>query len=151
VKTRGTVGVALVAVVFYLGLIGWRAVQLLTQSSWTARGLGAGVALLPVVGVVVVVREVQFGRATTRLGRQLPPDDPAGDAPSPVRRRPSGRIDRAAADEIFDQWRSDVEAHPRDWRAWYRLAVAYGDAGDIRRGRRAMRHAIALERIRPAG
>ena len=31
VKTRGTVGVALVAVVFYLGLIGWRAVQLLER------------------------------------------------------------------------------------------------------------------------
>ena len=39
-----------------------------------------------------------------------------------------------------------VEAAPEDWRAWYRLAVAYGDARDPSRGRRTMRKAIALQR-----
>ncbi len=146
-KVRVVVGVVVAAVVFYLGLIGWRGVQLLTQSSWTARGLGVGVLALPVVGVVVILRELAFGRAAERLGRHLPEDDQSSDALSPLPRRPSGRIDRTAADEAFDRRRADVEAHPRDWRTWYRLAVAYGDAGDTRRGRVAMRHAIALERI----
>ncbi|WP_239309939.1 MULTISPECIES: hypothetical protein [unclassified Frankia] len=146
-KARVTVGVLLVAVVFYLGLIGWRGVQLLTQSGWIARGLGVGVLLLPVVGVAVVVRELQFGRAAGRLGRHLLDDHWPDGPPAPLPRRPSGRIDRTAADEVFNRRRADVEARPRDWQAWYRLAVAYGDAGDTRRGRRAMRHAIALERI----
>ncbi len=136
--------VLVVAAVFYLALIGWRGVQLLTEDSWAARGMGVGVLLLPVVGVAVVVRELQFGRAAERLGRQLSAE--SADVATQLPRRPSGRIDRAAADALFETRRAETEAAPRDWRAWYRLAAAYGDAGDTRRGRRAMRYAIALER-----
>ncbi|WP_250282255.1 MULTISPECIES: hypothetical protein [unclassified Frankia] len=143
-KARHVVVVLVVAAVFYLALIGWRGVQLLTEDSWAARGMGVGVLLLPVVGVAVVVRELQFGRAAERLGRQLSAE--SADVATQLPRRPSGRIDRAAADALFETRRAETEAAPRDWRAWYRLAAAYGDAGDTRRGRRAMRYAIALER-----
>nr|WP_241245655.1 MULTISPECIES: hypothetical protein [Protofrankia] len=136
-----------VAAVFYLALIGWRGVQLLTEDSWAARGMGVGVLLLPVVGAAVIVRELQFGRAAERLGRLLSAESvSSADAATRLPRRPSGRIDRAAADVLFETRRAETEAAPRDWRAWYRLAAAYGDAGDTRRGRRAMRYAIALER-----
>ena len=37
-----------------------------------------------------------------------------------------------------------------DWRAWFRLALAYDAAGDRKRARRAMRDAVALDRGRPA-
>ncbi|SOD74150.1 hypothetical protein SAMN05892883_3330 [Jatrophihabitans sp. GAS493] len=57
-------------------------------------------------------------------------------------RRPSGRVDRAAADEYFAQRRKEVEAHPGEWQRWYRLAEAYDLAGDRKRAREAMRHAI---------
>nr|WP_241255886.1 hypothetical protein [Candidatus Protofrankia californiensis] len=150
VQARHVVVVLVVAAVFYLGLIGWRGVQLLTETSWIARGMGVGVLLLPVVGVAVVGRELQFGRATERLGRRLPEESEesadSGETAAALPRRPSGRVDRAAADALFDRRRAEAEAAPRDWRAWYRLAAAYGDAGDTRRGRRAMRYAIALER-----
>jgi Flp pilus assembly protein TadD len=59
-------------------------------------------------------------------------------------RLPSGRVDRNAADARFDLRRVEVEADPADWRGWYRLALAYDDAGDRRRARAAMRHAIDL-------
>ena len=49
-------------------------------------------------------------------------------------------------DEIFEVRRREVEAAPQDWRAWWRLASAYGEARDPRRGRRAMRKAVDLER-----
>nr|WP_242606022.1 hypothetical protein [Frankia sp. Cppng1_Ct_nod] len=150
VKARQVVAVLVVAAVFYLGLIGWRGVQLLTESSWIARGMGVGVLLLPVVGVMVVVRELQFGRATERLDRRMGEGRIGEDAGPELPRRPSGRVDRAAADAVFDRRRAEVEAAPRDWHVWYRLAVAYGDAGDTRRGRSAMRHAIALERVESA-
>jgi Flp pilus assembly protein TadD len=55
---------------------------------------------------------------------------------------PSGRVDRAAADARFAERRAEVEAAPDDWRRWYRLALAYDDAGDRRRARAAMRTAI---------
>ncbi len=146
-QARHVVVVLVIAAVFYLGLIGWRGVQLLTEASWIARGMGVGVLLLPVVGAAVVGRELQFGRAAERLGRRLSEESVgSGETVVALPRRPSGRVDRAAADALFESRRAEVEAAPREWRAWYRLAAAYGDAGDTRRGRRAMRYAIALER-----
>jgi hypothetical protein len=59
-------------------------------------------------------------------------------------RRPSGRVDRGAADEWFEERRAEVEAAPDDWRAWYRLAHAYDVAGDRTRARETMRKAIDL-------
>jgi hypothetical protein len=135
------------AVVVYAFILGDRAWLLLRDGRPVFVLLGVGVLLLPVVGLWLVALELRFGRATERLGKELELDASAaadGQPSSPLPRRPSGRIDRAAADAVFAQRRAEVEAAPEDWRAWYHLAVAYGDAGDVARGRRAMRHAIAL-------
>jgi cytochrome c-type biogenesis protein CcmH/NrfG len=80
--------------------------------------------------------------ATQRLGEQLAAEGglPADDLP----RRPSGRVDRDAADAVFARRRAEAEAAPDDWRSWYRLGIAYDDAGDRRRAREAMRKAITL-------
>ena len=59
--------------------------------------------------------------------------------------RPSGRVVRSEADALFPAYRADVEAHPDDWRAWYRLGLAYDASGDRRRAREAVRRAIRLE------
>ena len=59
-------------------------------------------------------------------------------------RRPSGRVDRAAADGMFADMRARVEERPDDWRSWFRLALAYDAAGDRTRAREAARHALAL-------
>ena len=61
-------------------------------------------------------------------------------------RRPSGRIERDAADELFATVRAEVEAEPDDWRRWYRLARAYDYAGDRRRARDAMKTALEINR-----
>jgi Flp pilus assembly protein TadD len=59
--------------------------------------------------------------------------------------RPSGRIVREDGDAVFPSYRADVEADPGDWRAWYRLGLAYDASGDRRRAREAVRTAIRLE------
>jgi cytochrome c-type biogenesis protein CcmH/NrfG len=128
--------VLLVAILgFYFVLLGVRGVSLLGDSRWTVRGLGLGVLLLPVVGVAVVVQELRFGHAAQRLGEQL---DAEGVPVDPV-----AAVD---PDSAFALRRAEVEAAPESWRAWYLLGVAYGQAGDVPRGRRAVRRAIALER-----
>ena len=104
------------------------------------RVLGVAVLALPVIGIWVVVAEVRFGRATERLAHRL---DEEGVPPEPeVARLPSGRVDRAAADALFERTRVVVEADPDNWRGWYQLALAYDLAGDRRRARAAMRTAI---------
>ncbi len=130
------------ALAVYLALIAWRGVFLLSQSRWELRLLGVAVLLLPLVGVWVVIAELRFGRATQRLAAQLA-DDTAELAAEDLPRRPSGRVDRRAADALFADRRAAVQADPEQWRGWYRLAVAYDLAGDRRRAREAMRTAIA--------
>jgi cytochrome c-type biogenesis protein CcmH/NrfG len=129
--------VLLVAILaFYFVLLAARAVSLLRDPRLTVQGLGLGILLLPLVGLVIVGHELRFGRSAQRLGERLA-DEQHVEEPPPA--------DVADADAAFDRRRAEVQAAPDDWRAWYRLGVAYGDAGDVARGRRAVRRAIALE------
>jgi hypothetical protein len=117
---------------FYIVLLGIRGVSLLGDPRWVVKGLGLGIVLLPVVGVVIVYEELRFGRAAQRLGEVL---DDEGE-PAPLTGDPQ---------DVFDVRRAEVEQASEEWRTWYRLGVAYGAAGDVGRGRRAVRKAIALE------
>lgn len=125
-------------------------VSLLRTDDLVQVGVGIGVLLLVVVGAVLVAGEVRLGAASQRLARLLDAEGGLPYDPPGVTRRASGRLDKADADAIFADRRRDVEAAPGDWRAWWRLAAAYGEARDPRRGRRAMRRAVSLERTRPA-
>ena len=132
-----------VAVVFvaYAVLVGWRGVLLIGTGDPIAVGLGVAVLVIPIVGAYLVWREFQFGLRTQALAHELAAVGglPVDDLP----RRPSGRIDRAAADAAFTKYKEEAEAAPDDWRAWFRLATAYDAAGDRKRARASMRTAIA--------
>jgi hypothetical protein len=135
------VALLLVALALYFLLIGYRGVYLLGQDRVALKVFGVAVLVLPLVGVWVVVAEIRFGLATERLARRL--DEPPGESPDdPLPRTAGGRVDRAAADARFELRRVEVQAEPDDWRRWYRLALAYDDAGDRKRARSAMRTAI---------
>lgn len=141
-RVRVTVGVLVAVLAVYFALLGQRGWVLLTSGEPVLAALGVGVLVLPLVGAVLVAAELRFGLATQRLGKQLAAEGglPADDLP----RRPSGRVDRDAADAVFERRRAEAEAAPDDWRSWYRLGIAYDDAGDRRRARDAMRKAIVL-------
>jgi hypothetical protein len=131
------------AVVFvaYAALLGWRGVLLLGTGEPVGMVLGLAVLVIPVLGAYLVWREFRFGQATERMAGELASSGglPVDDLP----RRPSGRIDRTAADAAFVRYKEEAEAAPEDWRVWFRLATAYDAAGDRKRARAAMRTAIA--------
>ena len=135
--------VATAVVAAYLLL---RAVDLLATGTVAGVLLGVGVVLLVGVGVLLVVGEVRLAAASQRLGRRLF-DEGFREEDLPV--LPSGRVERAAADALFARRRAELDADPQDWRRWFLLATAYDAARDPRRGRQAMRRAIALERSSP--
>ncbi len=102
----------LLAVVFvaYAGLIGWRGVLLIKVGTPVSVVLGLAVLVIPVIGAYLVWREIQFGRRTEALAREL---EAAGGLPvDDLPRRPSGRVDRAAADEAFGRYKAEAEAAP---------------------------------------
>jgi tetratricopeptide (TPR) repeat protein len=141
------VGAVVMAVLLavYLALVGWRAVQFVQTGEPIAVVMGVALIVLPVLAAWAIWRELQFGVRSQRLVRQL--EEEGGlDLGMPL--RPSGRPERAAADDAFPAFRDAVESDPDSWRAWLRLGLAYDAAGDRRRARRAVRRAIELERAR---
>lgn len=131
------------AVVVYLVLLAGRAVALLGTGEPVPVLLGAGVLLLPLLGIWVLISTWRSGLSVARLTRELEAEGGLPDV-SGLPRMPSGRVDRAAADEWFAERKAEVDANPDDWRSWYRLAHAYDIAGDRRRARDTMRKAIQL-------
>lgn len=139
-KAKQTAFVLAAVFVAYAALIGYRGVLLIKVGTPVSVVLGLAVLVIPVVGAYLVWREIQFGRRTEVLAKEL---EAAGGLPvDDLPRRPSGRIDRAAADEAFGRYRAEAEAAPGDWRVWFRLSTAYDAAGDRKRARQAMRKAI---------
>jgi len=92
---------------------------------------------------VAMIATLRAGFAHQKLARLIAADGMELDT-SALPRRPSGRIERDAADALFATVRTEVEGDPDDWRRWYRLARAYDYAGDRRRAREAMKTALEL-------
>ena len=141
-RARTVTGAALVVLAAYVVLVLWRVLLLLRDGSGPAVVLALAVLAISLLVVWLVWREVRLGLAMQRMGTQLAAEGglPVDDLP----RRPSGRVERGAADAAYARHQAEVEAAPQDWRSWYRLALAYDAAGDRRRARSAMRHAAGL-------
>lgn len=131
-----------IATLIYMAFALWRAWLLVATGDPIAVGLGIAIVVVPLIGVYLLWREIRFGYGMQRMGRELAAAGglPADDLP----RAPSGRPLRDAADARFAERQAEVESAPEDWRAWYRLALAYDDARDRKRARSAMRQALRL-------
>ncbi|MGC7100059.1 tetratricopeptide repeat protein [Amycolatopsis lurida] len=143
-KARNFALLLTAALVLYFVLLAGRAIALLRTGEAVPVVFGVGVLLLPLLGVWIVVTTWRSGVRIQQLARRL---DREGGLPdvSDLPRRPSGRVDRDAADAWFEQRRAELDADPENWRHWYRLAHAYDIAGDRRRARETMRKAVELE------
>jgi cytochrome c-type biogenesis protein CcmH/NrfG len=147
-NARIGVAVMAVALALYIALVAQRAWLLLASGDPIGIAMGVALVVLPVIAVWAVGRELWFGVRAEKLGKRLEVDGALPEDQVAV--RPSGRVVREDADAVFPAYRADVEAHPDDWRAWYRLGLAYDAAGDRRRAREAVRTAIRLESADPA-
>jgi cytochrome c-type biogenesis protein CcmH/NrfG len=132
-----------VAMLAYVALLGRLAVAMIASGRAAAVGLGLALLIMPVIGLWAMIATLRAGFAHQKLARLIAADGMELDT-SALPRRPSGRIERDAADALFATVRTEVERDPDDWRRWYRLARAYDYAGDRRRAREAMKTALEL-------
>ena len=132
-----------VAMLAYFVLLGRLAVAMIGSGRAAAVGLGLALLIMPVIGLWAMIATLRAGFAHQKLARLIAADGMELDT-SALPRRPSGRIERDAADALFATVRTEVEGDPDDWRLWYRLARAYDYAGDRRRAREAMKTALEL-------
>lgn len=143
-RTKIAVGLMVALLALYLAFAVRYGVLLISLREPVATGLGIALFALPLIAVWAIVVELRFALRAERLGVRLAAEGglPAEEVPL----LPSGRIDPAAAAELFPAYQAATEAAPDDWRTWFRLGLAYDAAGDRRRARWATRQAIRLSR-----
>lgn len=141
-RSKLTLTIVVTVVLVYSVILGLKGIALVQSGSAVGILLGTAVLIVPLLGVILLRKELEFGKHCAALADRLADegDLPVDDLP----RRPSGRVDRDAADAQFAEMRQVVEADPESWRAWFKLALAYDAAGDRGRAREAARHAISL-------
>lgn len=141
-RTKIAVGLTAALLVIYLVFAIRYGLLLISIGQPVATGMGIALFVLPLIAIWALVVELRFAIRAERLGVRLEAEGglPAEELPL----RPSGRIDPAAAAELFPVYQAATEAAPEDWRTWFRLGLAYDAAGDRRRARWATRQAIKL-------
>jgi cytochrome c-type biogenesis protein CcmH/NrfG len=144
VRIQLTIAFMCAALVVYLVLLGRAAVLMISSGRAVAIALGGALLILPAIGLWAMIATLRAGLAHQKLARLAAEDGMELDV-SALPRRPSGRIERDAADALFDTVRTELDSDPRDWRRWYRLARAYDYAGDRSRAREAMKKAVELQ------
>jgi hypothetical protein len=128
----------------YLVAVAQLAISLMAADDLLAKGVGVALLVFPLLGAWAMLAELSFGLRSQKLADRL---DHEGELPvDDLPKRTSGRPERAAADAEFPRYRDEVDSKPDDWRAWFRLGLAYDASGDRRRARQAIRRAITLER-----
>ncbi|GFG85541.1 hypothetical protein MALGJ_22170 [Mycolicibacter algericus] len=146
-RTKALIAFMCLALLMYLVFLGRTAVLLIASGSAPAIGMGLALLIMPFIGLWAMIATLRDGFAHQRLARLIAADGMELDAGA-LPRRPSGRIERDAADALFRTVRDELDAEPDDWRRWYRLARAYEFAGDRRRAREAMKTAVRLQESR---
>ncbi|MFF0544467.1 hypothetical protein ACWEVD_18560 [Nocardia thailandica] len=145
-KTVALIAFLVLALVYYFVRLGGLAVAYIADGKPAGIGIGIGMLLLPIVGVWIVWSSVRAALDHQHLARRIHDEGLELDTDD-LPRRPSGRIERDAADALFARVKDEWEADPDNWRVSYRLARAYDYAGDRTRARETMRRAVALEKL----
>jgi cytochrome c-type biogenesis protein CcmH/NrfG len=138
------IGFMCVALVVYFWMLGRIAMAFITSGRAAAIVLGLALLIMPLIGIWVMVSTVRAGLAHQRLARIAREEGMELDVSS-LPRMASGRIQRDAADAMFETVRGELEDDPDNWRRWYRLARAYDYAGDRSRAREAMKKAVEMQ------
>jgi len=129
-------------VLMYLVLVADRSFALVSSGEPIGIAIGSLMLFLPAVAFWGISMELRFGLRIEKLGEELKKQNAWPQFPFEL--RPSGRPTKDSAQEVFEQFRQDVEADQTNWKAWFALGLAYDAAGDRARARKAMRQAISL-------
>ncbi|MEW2480702.1 hypothetical protein ACPCIR_03750 [Mycobacterium sp. NPDC051198] len=138
------IGFMCLALIVYFLMLGRTALIFITSGEPAAIGLGVALLVFPLIGIWVLVTTLRAGLAHQRLARLAREQGMELDV-SELPTRPSGRIERDAADDLFGTVKAELEADPDNWVRWYRLARAYDFAGDRGRARETMRTAVRMQ------
>lgn len=146
-RTQLLIGFLCVALIGYFLMLGRTAITLIADGRPVAVGLGVALLAFPFIGGWAMIATLRAGFAHQRLARLAAEQGLDLDV-SDLPRRASGRIERDAADRLFETVKAELDDDPDNWVRWYRVARAYDYAGDRSRAREAMKQAVLLQERR---
>ena len=121
-----------------------RAIQISSYDDVTTVVWQIGIVLIAGISFGLIIREILFGIQMQKLARLMNQEQML--LPDTLSKLPSGRTERSEADARFSMIQPEVEQQPENWKGWFRLGLAYDEAGDRRRARASMRHSLRLFR-----
>ena len=121
-----------------------RAIQISSYDDVTTVVWQIGIVLIAGISFALIIREILFGIQMQKLARLMNQEQML--LPDTLSKLPSGRTERSEADARFSIIQLEVEQQPENWKGWFRLGLAYDEAGDRRRARASMRHSLRLFR-----
>lgn len=117
----------------YMFFAASRGVDLLHSTDPAVKGLGIAVLILPLLGTVLIYREIKFGKLSYEMGQAidakylpLKDDDEAGR--------------RSFLENAIEVTKQDME----NWQAWYSVALGYDLLHERRLARDAMQYSVEL-------
>ncbi len=144
VRIQVVIALMCAALLTYIVLLGRTAVLMIASGRGAAIALGSALLVMPAIGLWAMIATLRAGLAHQKLARLAAEDGMELDVTA-LPRRPSGRIERNAADALFADVRAELDNDPDNWRRWYRLARAYDYAGDRSRAREVMKKAVEMQ------
>lgn len=128
----------------YFVMVANRAFLFLGSEELAAKGIGAAMLVLPLIGAWYLVNEFRLGTTVQKMANHLEREGrlPVHDGET----KPSGKLTRESAEAVFEVASRQVEESPNDWSSWFHLAYAYEAAGERSQARKSLRHAADLYR-----
>ena len=117
----------------YLVFAAWRGFDLLLVDDPAVRALGLSVLVLPLLGVILVAREIKFGKLSYEMGQEISEHLlPKKDFTEEEKRR--------FLDQAIERAKNGMD----NWANWYSVALAYEVLNERKLAREAMQHSVEL-------
>lgn len=117
----------------YLLFTASRGLDLLKVDDPAVKALGLAVLVLPILGVILVVREIRFGKLSYVMGQLI-------DTAYLPQTGLSEEEKTAFLESAIEKTKSDM----KNWQSWYSVALGYDLVNQRKLAREAMQHSVEL-------
>lgn len=97
------------------------------------KALGISVLILPLIGTILVFREIRFGRLSYQMGQLI-------DISYLPTNGMSDELKQANLDSAIEKAKTEMSS----WQAWYSVALAYDLVSERKLAREAMHYSVEL-------
>lgn len=117
----------------YLGFTVLRGLDFLSVDDPAVQALGIAVLILPILGAILIYREIKFGKLSYLMGQTISDNYlPTNDLTDEQKR------------DYLDLAIERAKSQMGNWQAWYSVALAYDLLKERKLAREAMKYSVEL-------